>query len=132
MRIRVFLLMLAAVMLAPVFAPRAAAHHSSAGFNLQHPITIKGKVTNFDWANPHAFIYLNVKNKNGGLDEWRVEANSPNMLSRVGWNRDIIKEGDEITVNGAPANNGSEVMRLASVILANGQKLDGQGFNYGH
>jgi hypothetical protein len=73
-----------------------------------------------------------VKNKNGGVDEWRVEANSPNMLSRVGWSRDIIKEGDEITVNGAPANNGSEVMRLASVVLANGQKLDGQGFSYGH
>jgi len=132
MKVRVFLLMLAAVALGPLFAPRADAHHSSAGFNMKNPITIKGKVSKFDWANPHAFIYLNVKNKDGRVDEWRVEANSPNMLSRVGWNREIIKEGDEITVNGAPANNGSEIMRLESVILANGQKLDGQGFSYGH
>lgn len=132
MKLRVLLLMLAAVALEPLLAPRAEGHHSSAGFNMKNPITIKGKVSKFDWANPHAFIYMNVKNKNGGVDEWRVEANSPNMLSRVGWNREIIKEGDEITVNGAPANNGAEVMRLESVILANGQKLDGQGFSYGH
>jgi hypothetical protein len=129
MKLRFLALIIAAAIF---FAHPAAAHHSSAGFNLQHPVTIKGKVTNFDWANPHAFIYLNVKNKAGGTDEWRVEANSPNMLSRVGWNREIIKPGDEIAVNGAPANNGSQVMRLESVILANGQKLDGQGFNYAH
>ena len=55
----------------------AAAHHSIAAFDLQHPVTVKGKVTKFDWANPHAFIYLDVRNKNGKTDEWRVEANSP-------------------------------------------------------
>jgi hypothetical protein len=123
---------LLATIVALLFVHPAVAHHSSAGYNIQHPITIKGKVTNFDWANPHAFIYLNVKNKNGGTDEWRVEANSPNMLSRAGWNREIIKAGDEITVTGGAANNGALVMRLDNVILANGQKLDGQGFSYGH
>jgi hypothetical protein len=115
-----------------LFVYPASAHHSSAGFNIQHPITIKGKVTSFDWANPHAFIYLNVKNKSGGIDEWRVEANSPNMLSRAGWNREIIKPGDEITVMGGAANNGALVMRLDNIVLASGQKLDGQGFVYGH
>jgi hypothetical protein len=115
-----------------LLAHTASAHHSSAGFNIQHPISIKGKVTSFDWSNPHAFIYLNVKNKSGGTDEWRVEANSPNMLSRAGWNREIIKAGDEITVTGGAANNGAMVMRLDNVVLANGQKLDGQGFSYGH
>jgi hypothetical protein len=124
---RFFFIVAALLLVHPAFA-----HHSSAGFNIQHPITIKGKVTKFDWANPHAFIYLNVKNKNGGVDEWRVEANSPNMLSRVGWNRDIIKEGDEITATGGAANNGAPVIRLENVVLANGQKLDGQGFVYGH
>ena len=74
-----------------LFSHPALAHHSSAAFDLQHPVTVKGKVTKFDWANPHAFIYLDVKNKNGGVDEWRVEANSPNMLSRVGWKRESIK-----------------------------------------
>jgi len=110
----------------------ASAHHSSAAFDLQHPVTVKGKVTKFDWSNPHAFIYLDVLNKNGKTDEWRVEANSPNMLSRVGWKRETIKEGDEISVTGAPAKNGTSVMRLDNVVLPSGQKMDGQGFSYGH
>jgi len=110
----------------------AFAHHSSAAFDLEHPITVKGTVTKFEWSNPHAFIYLDVKNAKGAVEEWRVEANSPNMLSRVGWKRDALNEGDQISVTGAPAKNGTQVMRLASVMLSNGQKLDGQGFSYGH
>lgn len=112
--------------------PPAFAHHSSAAFDLDHRVTVKGKVTKFDWANPHAFIYLDVENSKGAIEAWRVEGNSPNMLSRVGWTREIIKEGDSITVTGAPAKNGTSVMRLDNVVLANGQKLDGQGFNSGH
>ena len=111
--------------------PDALAHHSSAAFDMQHRITVTGKVTKFEWANPHAFIYLDVKNKDGGTDPWRVEGNTPNMLSRVGWKSESIKAGDEITVTGAPAKNGTLIMRLDNVVLANGQKLDGQGFNYG-
>ncbi len=110
----------------------AIAHHSSAAFDLEHPITVTGTVTNFEWSNPHAFIYLDVKDKNGETEKWRVEANSPNMLSRVGWRREMIQHGDRISVTGAPAKNGTKVLRLASALLANGQKLDGQGFNYGH
>lgn len=119
-------LALCAVLLRP-----ALAHHSSAAFDMDHRVTVKGTVTKFDWANPHTFIYLDVKNKAGAVEEWRVEGNSPNMLSRVGWTREIIKEGDAVTVTGAPAKNGTSVMRLDNVVLANGQKLDGQGFSYG-
>jgi DNA/RNA endonuclease YhcR with UshA esterase domain len=126
----VMIVALASTALLPV--PPALAHHSSAAFDVQHRVTVTGKVTKFDWANPHAFIYLDVKNKNGGTDAWRVEGNTPNMLSRVGWKSESIKTGDEVTVTGAPAKNGTTVMRLDSVILANGQKLDGQGFNSGH
>lgn len=126
------LVMCFALLVAPVFVRPALAHHSSAAFDLQHPVTVKGKVTKFDWANPHAFIYLNVKNNKGGAEEWRVEANSPNMLSRVGWKKETIKEGDEVSVTGAPAKNGTSVMRLDNVVLPNGQKMDGQGFSYGH
>jgi len=109
----------------PVFA-----HHSSAAFDTDHLITIKGTVTNFEWTNPHTFIYLDVKGESGNVEQWRVEGNSPNMLTRVGWTRDIIKAGDQLTVTGAPARNGSKVMRLDSVTLADDRKLDGQGFKY--
>jgi DNA/RNA endonuclease YhcR with UshA esterase domain len=126
------LMLLALASTALILSLPALAHHSSAAFDLQHPVTVKGKVTQFEWANPHAFIYLDVKNDKGGIDQWRVEANSPNMLSRVGWNREIIKPGDEISVTGAPAKNGTTVMRLDNVVLPDGKKMDGQGFNYGH
>jgi len=128
--VRVLLLCIPAVLL--LLGSTATAHHSSAAFDLEHQVTVMGTVTNFEWSNPHAFIYLDVKDKNGETEKWRVEANSPNMLTRVGWKRDIIRPGDRISVTGAPAKNGTKVMRLASMELANGQKFDGQGFSYGH
>jgi hypothetical protein len=104
------------------------AHHSSSAFDLEHMLTVKGTVTNFEWSNPHAFIYLDGRDDKGNVAQWRVECNSPNMLTRVGWNRGMIKAGDQLSVTGAPAKNGKKVMRLDSVTLANGQKFDGQGF----
>jgi hypothetical protein len=124
------IVMLTAVIL--MTAQPTLAHHSSAAFDLEHPTTVKGTVTKFEWSNPHAFIYIDAKGKNGAIEPWRVEANSPNMLTRVGWKRDMINKGDEVSVTGAPAKNGTKVMRLESVMLANGHKLDGQGFSYGH
>jgi hypothetical protein len=107
----------------PIFA-----HHSSAGYDMEHPVTMKGVVTNIEWTNPHVFIFLDVKDDSGAVVEWRVEGNSPNMLVRTGWKREMIKSGDQLTVNGAPERNGTKVLRLITLTLANGQKYDGQGF----
>lgn len=104
------------------------AHHGAANYDMEHPITLKGIVNNFEWTNPHLFIYLDVKDDNGSTEQWRVEGNSPNMLTRAGWRKEMIKAGDQITVNGAAAKNGTKVLRLISLTLANGQKFDGQGF----
>ncbi len=104
------------------------AHHSSAAYDMEHPINMKGVVTNMEWTNPHVFIFLDVKDDSGNVEEWRVEGNSPNMLVRTGWKREMIKAGDQLAVNGAPAKNGAKVMRLVTLTLANGQKYDGQGF----
>ena len=104
------------------------AHHSSAAYDMEHPVNMKGIVTNMEWSNPHVFIYLDVKDDNGNVEQWRVEGNSPNMLVRSGWKKEMIKTGDQLLVNGAPAKNGSKVMRLITLTLANGQKYDGQGF----
>jgi len=104
------------------------ANHSSAAYDMEHPVNMKGVVTNMEWSNPHVFIYLDVKDDNGNVEQWRVEGNSPNMLVRSGWKKEMIKTGDQLLVNGAPAKNGSKVMRLITLTLANGQKYDGQGF----
>jgi len=104
------------------------AHHSSSAYDMAHPVDMKGVVTNMEWSNPHVFIYMNMKNDKGEVEEWRVEGNSPNMLFRAGWKKEMIKAGDELSVNGAPARNGAKSLRLISLTLANGQKYDGQGF----
>ena len=104
------------------------AHHSSSSYDVDHPVNMKGVVTNMEWTNPHVFIYMDVKDDSGNVEQWRVEGNSPNMLTRAGWKKEMIKSGDQVTVNGAPAKSGSKVMRLISLTLANGQKYDGQGF----
>src|ERR1700721_1938279 len=102
--------------------------HSSAAYDMEDPRKMKGVVTNMEWGNPHVFIYLDVKDDSGNVEPWRVEGNSPNMLVRSGWKKEMIKTGDQLLVNGAPAKNGSKVMRLITLTLANGQKYDGQGF----
>ena len=111
-----------------VFSVPLFAHHSASSYDVDHPVTLKGVIGNVEWTNPHVFIFLNVKDDSGNVDEWRVEGNSPNMLTRVGWKKEMIKTGDSLTVIGAPAKNGAKILRLNSVLLANGQKLDGQGF----
>jgi len=105
-----------------------AAHHSGSAFDLEHPVTLKGTVANFEWSNPHVFIALDVKDEKGNVEQWRVEGNSPNMLTRVGWKREMIKEGDHLTVTGFLAKTGRKIMRLHSVMLGNGQQFDGEGF----
>jgi len=104
------------------------AHHSGSAFDLEHPVTLKGTVTNFEWSNPHVFIALDVKDDKGNVEPWRVEGNSPNMLTRVGWKKEMIKEGDQLSVTGFLAKTGRKIMRLHSVTLANGQEFDGEGF----
>lgn len=104
------------------------AHHSSSSYDMEHPVNMKGVVANMEWTNPHVFIYLDVKDDNGTVEQWRVEGNSPNMLVRAGWKKEMIKAGDQLVVYGAPAKSGTKVMRLIALTLANGQKFDGQGF----
>jgi hypothetical protein len=106
----------------------ALAHHSGSAFDLEHPVTLKGTVANFEWSNPHVFIALDVRDDKGEVEQWRVEANSPNMLTRVGWKKEMIKAGDQITATGFLAKTGRKIMRLHSVMLANGQEFDGEGF----
>lgn len=107
----------------PVFA-----HHSGSAYDLEHPINLKGVVTSVEWTNPHVFIYVNIKDDAGAIAEWRVEGNSPNMLTRVGWKKNMIKPGDTILFTGAQAKTGTKVLRLISMTMPDGRKFDGQGF----
>jgi hypothetical protein len=86
-------------------------------------LTIKGTVTEFAFINPHSAIHIDVKDEKGNVEKWLVEADSPNNLTRAHWNKDSIKPGEEVSIVGNRAKNGSRVMRLQKVVFSNGQEL---------
>ena len=101
------------------------AHHSfQAQYDASQKITLTGVVTKVEWMNPHARFYMNVKDKSGKVVSWNLELASPNVLSRMGWNRHSLKPGDEVTVEGARAKDGSKYMANARVVtLADGKRV---------
>lgn len=102
----------------------ASAHHGTSAYDTTKLTTVTGTVTDFQYNNPHVIISVETKDDKGKVETWISEANSPNVLTRHGWNRDIIKKGDQITIVGYRPKNGANTMRLQKVILSNGQELD--------
>src|ERR1700675_5030933 len=104
---------------APLFA-----HHGTSAYDTTKLTTVKGTVTDFQFNNPHVMISVEAKDDKGKIETWTSEANSPNVLTRHGWDRDIIKKGDQITIIGNRPKNGAKTLRLQKVVLSNGQELD--------
>src|ERR1700689_3772674 len=73
------------------------AHHSTAMYDMAMPTTVTGTVKRFEWTNPHAVIYLDVKDSNGKVEEWAIEMMSVSHLKSYGWVRDLVKPGDVIS-----------------------------------
>jgi len=101
----------------PVFA-----HHSTAEYDMTALTSVKGTVTQFEWSNPHAYIYIEVKDDKGKAAKWTAELASLGMLARVNWKRDTVKPGDEITIIGNRTRSGTNQMRLNKIQFANGQE----------
>jgi hypothetical protein len=101
-----------------------SAHHSfAAEYDGNKTVTLKGKVTKVEWVNPHSWVYIDVTDANGKVTNWSCETAPPNMLYRQGWRRDSLKEGDEVTIDGFLAKDGSATMTARSVTLSGGRKM---------
>jgi hypothetical protein len=108
-----------------------SAHHSfAAEYDAKQPITLKGKLTKVDWVNPHSWVHLDVTDADGKVTNWNCETAPPNTLYRMGWRRDSLKEGDEVTIDGFRAKDGTATMTARSVTLADGRKVLAGPNNY--
>jgi hypothetical protein len=122
MRAKFAVLIACAGMLASAL-PMFAHHSFAAEYDASKPVELKGVVTKVEWTNPHARFYIAVKDANGKTTEWNLELASPNVLSRNGWTRHSLKEGDVITVQGSRAKDGDNLANARSVVLADGRKV---------
>ena len=116
-------ILVAAIVLLAITVPAIAHHAFAAEYDADQPVKLKGKVTKFEWTNPHARFYIDVVDEKGGVTNWNLELASPNVLKRNGWTSKILEIGQEITVEGSRARDGSKMANARVVTLANGQRV---------
>ena len=115
----------AAVCLLPVLgaAPLVAHHAFASEFDANKPIRFQGTVTKMEWINPHAWIHVSVKKPDGTVEEWMIEAGTPNTLFRRGLTKNSLLPGTEVVVDGYQAKDGALRANGRDLTLPNGKTL---------
>ena len=100
------------------------AHHSfSAEFDINQPVTLKGVLTKMEWVNPHGWIYIDVKQPDGKVENWAIEAGSANALIRRGLRHTDFPAGVQVVVEGFQAKNGTSKANGTTVTFADGRNF---------
>ena len=117
-----FVLMLTAGLLVAALPVRA--HHSfAAEFDINQPITLQGVLTKMEWVNPHGWIYIDVKEADGKVVNWAIEAGGPTALLRRGLRKTDFPAGVEVTVKGYRAKSGAPKANGQNVTLKDGRNF---------
>src|ERR1700732_4699740 len=102
------------------------AHHSfEAEYDFNKPMKVTGAVTKVEWMNPHARFYVDVKDESGKVTNWNFELGAIPVLLKQGWRKDSLKVGDQVTVEGSLAKDGSANANARKVVLPDGRRVFG-------
>jgi hypothetical protein len=102
----------------------AYGHHAfSSEFDATKPVRLRGTITQMEWINPHSWLHLDVPQEDGSVQSWMIEAGPPGVLVRRGWNKDSVKVGTEVVVEGYQARDGSQRANGRDVTFPDGSRL---------
>ena len=123
-RVSVVVGVFAVLCLVPAFATLVSAHHSfAAEFDGTKPVTLKGTITQMKWVNPHSWLYIDVKGSDGKVVNWALEFGLPQALYRRGWTKKDLPVGQEVTIQGFLAKDGTPTANAQTVTLSDGRRL---------
>lgn len=123
MGIRSIVALAAATALAVSSAPVVAHHSFAAEFDSQRPLTVTGVVHKLEWTNPHARLFVDAKDEKGEVVRWDFELGPPNGLMRRGWNRNSIRQGHVVTIEGFHSKTQPHIANARSVKLPDGRQV---------
>jgi hypothetical protein len=123
MRTTLFVAVPVACLLVFGAAPLLAHHAFASEFDAKKPIRFQGTVTKMEWINPHAWIHVAVKKPDGSVEEWMIEAGTPNTLFRRGLTKNSLLAGTEVVVDGYQAKDGALRANGRDLTLPNGKTL---------
>jgi hypothetical protein len=101
----------------------AGAHHSGAMFEPEKTITIKGVVKDFEYTNPHSWLWVTVTNEDKSETDWGFEAEGPSTLFRAGIKKSDLRPGDNITITGRPMRDGRPAAAWINAVKEDGRVL---------
>jgi hypothetical protein len=119
-KLAIFLAMISGALM--VSGPLAA-HHGNSAYDMSKSVPIKATITKFEYSNPHTQVYYDVTDDKGNVEHWVAETTNPAMLNRVGWSRDTLKPGDQVTLYVNPNKVGAKVTFLQKVVFSDGKEL---------